>query len=92
MKTLYVVFFSVFAVFVLWLLMKQREKFTEVKMNFNPGSNGLEQDIQGYAWALGDRRSDSDIYFGFDDSLRTLFSTYLLPKDLQTDLPTALRQ
>jgi len=92
MKTLYVVFFSVFAVFVLWLLMKQRERFTEkVKMNFNPGSSGLEQDIQGYAWALGDKRSDSDIYFGFEDSLRSLFGHLLLPADLKTDLPSYLR-
>ena len=91
MKTLYIVFFAVFAVFVLWMLMKQREKFSEPKMNFNPGSAGLEQDIQGYAWALGDKRSDSDIYFGFDDSLRSLFGHLLLPADLKTDLPSYLR-
>lgn len=92
MKTLHVIFVAVFAVFALWMLMKHRENFTELKLNFAPSSNGLEEDIRGYRWALGDRRADSDIYFGFDDSLRTLFSHYLLPKDLQTDLPTALRQ
>jgi hypothetical protein len=91
MKTLYIVFFAVFAVFTLWLLMKRRERFTEVKMNFNPGSAGLEQDIQGYAYALGDKRSDSDIYFGFEDSLRSLFGHFLLPADLKTDLPAYMR-
>ena len=92
MKTLHIVFIAVFAVFALWMLMKQRENFTELKLNFAPSSNGLEEDIQGYRWALGDKRSDSDIYFGFDDSLRSLFSHTLLPKDLQTDLPAYLRQ
>lgn len=92
MKTLHVIFIVIFALFVLWMVKKQRENFTELKLNFAPSSNGLEEDIQGYRWALGDRRSDSDIYFGFDDSLRTLFSTYLLPKDLQTDLPMHMRQ
>ena len=92
MKTLHVVFIAVFALFVLWMLKKHRENFTELKLNFAPSSNGLEEDIHGYRWALGDRRLDSDIYFGFDDSLRSLFGHMLLPKDLQTDLPTALRQ
>ncbi|AGE50182.1 hypothetical protein ATCVCanal1_431R [Acanthocystis turfacea Chlorella virus Canal-1] len=92
MKTLHIIFLVVFAIFAIWLLKKHRENFSEEKANFNPGSNGLETDIQGYRWVLGDRRADSDIYFGFDDSLRTLFSTYLLPKDLQTDLPSFLKQ
>jgi hypothetical protein len=92
MKLLHVVFIAVIAVFALWLLMKHRERFTELKLNFAPSSNGLEQDIRGYAYALGDKRSESDIYFGFDDSLRSLFSHFLLPKDLKTDLPAALRQ
>lgn len=92
MKTLHIIFLVVFAIFAIWLLKKHRENFTEPKMNFQPGSNGLEVDIQGYRWLLGDRRSDSDIYFGFDDSLRSLFAHTLLPKDLQTDLPSFLKQ
>ena len=92
MKTLHIVFIAVVAVFALWMLMKHRERFTEPKMNFNPGSEGLEQEIRGYAYALGDKRSDADIYFGFEDSLRSLFGHFLLPKELQTDLPSYLRQ
>jgi len=87
MKTLHVIFIAVIAVFGLWFIMRHRENFSEEKMNFNPGSNGLETDIRGYRWALGDKRSDSDIYFGFDDSLRSLFSHRLIPKGLKTDLP-----
>lgn len=92
MKLLHIAFIAVFLLFTLWMVKKHRENFSEEKMNFNPGSNGLETDIRGYGWTLGDKRSDSDIYFGFDDSLRSLFSQMLLPKDLQTDLPTALHQ
>ena len=93
MKLLHIVFIIVFAFFVFWMIKKHRENFDEAsQMNFQPGSNGLEQDIHGYGWALGDKRSDSDIYFGFDDSLRSLFGQMLLPKDLQTDLPAYLHQ
>ncbi|AGE55663.1 hypothetical protein ATCVMN08101_495R [Acanthocystis turfacea Chlorella virus MN0810.1] len=93
MKTLHLIFLAVFLVFTIWMVKKHRENFTdEAQINFQPGSNGLENDIHGYGWLLGDKRSDSDIYFGFDDSLRSAFAQMLLPKDLQTDLPSYLHQ
>lgn len=82
MKTLHVIFIAVLAAFVTWIFFGKRgEMFTT---NFNPGEN-LEEDIRGYSYAFGDKRSDLDTYFGFPDDLATLFSKRLLPDIIPQD-------
>lgn len=81
MKTLHVIFVAVFAVFFTWMFMKYRESFTT---NFNPSEN-LEQDIRGYSYQFGDKRSDLDTFFGFPDDLNTVMNKRLLPDIIPRD-------
>jgi hypothetical protein len=72
----------VLAIFATWFV--TRNIYTKRTMeffttNFNPSSNNLEQDIKGYGFAFGDKRSDMDTYFGFTDDIRSGFSKRLLP-------------
>jgi hypothetical protein len=53
--------------------------------NFNPSANNLEQDIKGYGFAFGDKRSDLDTYFGFPDTIQTGFAQRLLPNIIPMD-------
>jgi hypothetical protein len=86
MKTLHIVFAIVLAVFLTWFFMKHYEKFTT---NFNPDDQGMEQSIQGYAYAFGDKRADEDTYFGFKDDINAGFTKHLLPYIISYDDPIA---
>lgn len=82
MQNLHVFAIVVLAIFATWFV--TRNIYTKRTMeffttNFNPRSNNLEQDIKGYGFAFGDKRSDSDTYFGFTDDIRSGFSQRLLP-------------
>ena len=82
MQNLHVFAIVVLAIFATWFV--TRNIYTKRTMeffttNFNPSSNNLEQDIKGYGFAFGDKRSDSDTYFGFADDIRSGFSQRLLP-------------
>ena len=82
MQNLHVFAIVVLAIFATWFV--TRNIYTKRTMeffttNFNPSSNNLEQDIKGYGFAFGDKRSDLDTYFGFPDDIRSGFSQRLLP-------------
>lgn len=88
MKTMYIAMLVTVAVFVTWFVTRNvyvkraMEFFTT---NFNSSGNNLEEDIKGYRFAFGDRRSDSDQYFGFDDDIRSGFEKRLLPDIIPRD-------
>jgi hypothetical protein len=89
-KQLLNVLIIVFVIFVTWFITRHvythriLEAFTT---NFNPDANGMEQTIRGYAYAFGDNRDDSSVYFGFKDDLASLFSKRLLPDIIPKELP-----
>ena len=77
MQNLHVFAIVVLAIFATWFV--TRNIYTKRTMeffttNFNPRSNNLEQDIKGYGFAFGDKRSDSDTYFGFTDDIHNAYS------------------
>lgn len=88
MKNIYTTMLVIAAVFVTWFITRTvyvnraMEFFTT---NFNSSGNNLEEDIKGYRFAFGDRRSDSDQYFGFDDDIRSGFAKRLLPDIIPRD-------
>ena len=58
--------------------------------NFNPSSNNLEQDIKGYRYVFGDKRSDMNTYFGFPDDINSGFNKRLLPNIIPVDQGPAI--
>jgi hypothetical protein len=82
MKTLYIIFIVICAIFGTWLLMRLKENFTT---NFDPDDQGMEQTIHGYAYQFGDKRGDLDTYFGFPDDLGAVFGKRLLPDIIPQD-------
>lgn len=88
MKNLHVFAIVIVAIFVTWFV--TRNIYTKRAMeffttNFNPSSNNMEQDIKGYGFAFGDKRSDTDTYFGFTDDIQAGFSKRLLPLIIPMD-------
>jgi len=88
MQNLHVFALVVLAIFATWFV--TRNIYTKRTMeffttNFTPSYNNLEQDIKGYGFAFGDKRSDSDTYFGFTDDIRSGFSHRLLPNLIPQD-------
>jgi hypothetical protein len=88
MKNLHVFAIVILAIFATWFV--TRNVYTKRTMeffttNFNPSSNNLEQDIKGYGFAFGDKRSDTDTYFGFTDDINAGFSKRLLPLIIPQD-------
>ena len=84
------VFSIVFAIFATWYITRiiyTRRVLETFTTNFNPDDRGMEQTIKGYAYAFGDNRDDSSIYFGFKDDLAALFSKRLLPDIIPKELP-----
>jgi hypothetical protein len=82
MNKLHIALLVVVAIFMSWFVTRMiytRRAMEFFKTYFNPGSNNLEEDIKGYRFAFGDKRPDTDAYFGFDDSLESGFSKRLLP-------------
>ena len=84
----------VVSIFVTWFVTRYvyihrtAEYFTT---NFIPGEN-LEEKIQGYRYKFGDLRPDTFMFFGFDDTARTAFATYLLPRGIHLDPPHRRRK
>lgn len=88
MKTTYIAMLVIAAVFVTWFITRAVYVNRAVEFfttNFNPSGNNLEEDIKGYRVAFGDRRTDSDTYFGFEDDIRSGFSNRLLPDIIPRD-------
>jgi hypothetical protein len=88
MQNLHVFAIVIVAIFATWFI--TRNIYTKRAMeffttNFNPSANNLEQDIKGYGFAFGDKRSDLDTYFGFPDDIQTVFSKRLLPDIIPLD-------
>ena len=88
MKNLHVFAIVILAIFATWFV--TRNVYTKRTMeffttNFNPSSNNLEQDIKGYGFAFGDKRSDTDTYFGFTDDINAGFYKRLLPLIIPQD-------
>lgn len=88
MQKLHVFAIVIVAIFATWFV--TRNIYTKRAMeffttNFNPSANNLEDDIQGYRYAFGDKRSDLDTYFGFPDDIQTMFSKRLLPNIIPMD-------
>lgn len=88
MQNLHVFAIVVLAIFATWFV--TRNIYTKRTMeffttNFNPSANNLEQDIKGYGFAFGDKRSDLDTYFGFPDTIQTGFAQRLLPNIIPMD-------
>lgn len=82
MQKLHVFAIAILVIFATWFV--TRYVYTKRAMeffttNFNPSANNLEEDIKGYGFAFGDKRSDLDTYFGFPDTIRTGFAHRLLP-------------
>ena len=89
MKNLHVFAIVIVAIFATWFV--TRNIYTKRAMeffttNFNPGFN-LEDDNKGYKFAFGDKRSDTDAYFGFADDINAGFSKRLLPLIIPYDDP-----
>lgn len=88
MKNMYVAMLVIAAVFITWFVTRNVYVDRAVEFfttNFNPSVNNLEDDIKGYRFAFGDRRTDSDTYFGFEDSIASGFSKRLLPDIIPRD-------
>lgn len=88
MQNLHVFAIVIVAIFATWFI--TRNIYTKRAMeffttNFNPSANNLEQDIKGYGFAFGDKRSDLDTYFGFPDDIQAVFSKRLLPDIIPLD-------
>lgn len=87
MKNLYIAALVVAAIFATWFVTRHiytKRAIEFFTTNFNPGYN-LEDEIRGYRYAFGDRRSDSYTYFGFPDDIKTVFSKRLLPDIIPQD-------
>lgn len=88
MQKLHVFAIVIMAIFATWFV--TRYMYTKRAMeffttNFNPSSNNLEDDIRGYGYAFGDKRSESDTYFGFTDSIQASFAQRMLPNIIPMD-------
>jgi hypothetical protein len=88
MQKLHVFAIVILVIFATWFV--TRYVYTKRAMeffttNFNPSANNLEEDIKGYGFAFGDRRSDLDTYFGFPDTIQTGFARRLLPNIIPMD-------
>jgi hypothetical protein len=82
MKNLHVFAIVIVAIFATWAVTRNiyTKRVTEFfTANFNPSANNLEEDIKGYGFAFGDKRSDLYTYFGFPDTIRTGFAHRILP-------------
>lgn len=83
MQSLHVFAIVAVAVFAAWFVtryMYTRRAMEFFTTNFQPGATNLEQQVKGYGFAFGDKRSDLDTYFGFPDDINAAFSKRLLPK------------
>jgi hypothetical protein len=88
MHKLHVALIVILAIFVTWFVTRMiytKRAMEYFKTNFNPSSNNLEEDIKGYRFMFGDRRPDTDTYFGFDDSLESGLNKRLLPDIIPQD-------
>ena len=88
MQNLHVFAIVALAIFATWFVTRNiytKRTIEFFTTNFNPSSNNLEQDIKGYGFAFGDKRSDMDTYFGFPDNIQTGFSHRLLPTIVPRD-------
>jgi hypothetical protein len=88
MQKLHVFAIVILVIFATWFV--TRYVYTKRAMeffttNFNPSANNLEEDIKGYGFAFGDKRSDLDTYFGFPDTIQTGFAQRLLPDIIPMD-------
>lgn len=88
MQKLHVFAIVILVIFATWFV--TRYVYTKRAMeffttNFNPSANNLEENIKGYGFAFGDRRSDLDTYFGFPDTIQTGFAQRLLPNIIPMD-------
>lgn len=88
MQKLHVFAIVILVIFATWFV--TRYVYTKRAMeffttNFNPSANNLEEDIKGYGFAFGDKRSDLDTYFGFPDNIQTGFAQRLLPNIIPMD-------
>lgn len=88
MQKLHVFAIVILVIFATWFV--TRYVYTKRAMeffttNFNPSANNLEEDIKGYGFAFGDKRSDLDTYFGFPDTIQTGFAHRLLPNIIPMD-------
>ena len=87
MQKLHVFAMVVLAIFATWFVTRYvytKRTLEFFTTNFNPGEN-LEDEIHGYKYAFGDKRSDLDTYFGFPDTIQTGFSHRLLPMIIPQD-------
>lgn len=88
MQSLHVFAIVVVAIFATWFVtryMYTRRAMEFFTTNFQPGPMNLEQQVKGYGFAFGDKRSDLDTYFGFPDDINAAFNKRLLPKIIPTD-------
>lgn len=88
MQKLHVFAIVILVIFATWFV--TRYVYTKRAMeffttNFNPSANNLEEDIKGYGFAFGNKRSDLDTYFGFPDTIQTGFAQRLLPNIIPMD-------
>jgi hypothetical protein len=84
MELVYVLALIVIAVFITWLATRYIYTHRTAEY-FAQNLYPIDGEVNGYMWRFGDPCPDTFKFFGFNDSLQSAFSTYLLPHKIPRD-------